>query len=260
MLNVCLILCDGAFVAVDVCKVFSESLYLHWAWRRETFIVEKMESERDDDIETVLSPYSLVQELDKLFGEYYASKKRNDYFNQSGQGKFRSLCERLGIAHNNWLKITIEKEDIYDHLRDDNTFFLDFPCFSHPPFSDQGAYREEQLCLVFDQLYEYRRVPSDKELCTKFIPEFMSWFHIAESVKHQMTSSLCTKMKEVLEDENSDFTKNFELNDFSQEAVGQFVANLQQRRKLSNKEVDFIERVVYRAREFEAGKDIEAMS
>ena len=219
-----------------------------------------MENEQHGIAKHVAPHLSLVNELDQLFGEYYASKKRRDYFNESGKGKLWSLCERSSIDHNNWLKEIIEKEDIYDLLRNDKSFFPDFPCFSHPPFSDQGPYRKEQLCLVFDQLYEHRLVPSDKELCMKFIPEFMSWFHIAESVKHQMNTALCTKMKEVLEDSNSDFTKGFELNDFSQQAVTHFVANLQQRRKLSNKEVEFIERVVDRAREFEAGKDIEALS
>ena len=209
-------------------------------------------------MERAPNEFSLVQELDQLFGKYYASKDRTDYFDGSGKGKFWSLCEDYGQAHDSALKQFIAADYIYDHFLADNAFSRDFPCFSRPPFSESGPYSGEQLCLLFDQLYEQRRVPWDKELCMKLIPEFMSWFHIAESVKHEMSTGISIKMKEVFDDWKS--SRPSKLNDFTPDAMEKFIADLQEKRKLNNKEVEFIRSAVERARHFEAGKDIEAMS
>ena len=223
-------------------------------------MILKMEYDEQDAKGDQVSPLStsLAEELDQLFGEYYASKNRFDYFEESGKGKFWSLCKRHGLEFSELLEEANDLGLFSDHLLGASAFIADFPCFSHPPFSEQGPYRNEQLMFVFDELYQQRLVPSDKELCMKFIPEFMSWSHIAECVKHQMSAELGNKMKDVFDDWK--FEESFELNDFGSDAVRQFIADLQRKRKLSNKEVEHIHGVVERARKFEAGKDVEAMS
>ena len=204
------------------------------------------------------SPFAVVPELDRLFGEYYASKNRNDYFDESGKGKFKILCDRFGIDHISVLEYAINSKykssNLYCHFKDDMEFCGSFPCFFRPPVSDQGPYPDKQLWVLFFHLYKHRRVPSDKELCNKLISQIMSWSLIAECVRHQMSAAISTKMKEILDDSNSKFSKSFKWNDLSNKALKHIVADLQMKKKMTNKEVHFIERIVKRAREVAAGE------
>ena len=67
-----------------------------------------------------------------------------------------------------------------------------------------------------------------------------------------MHTAISTKMHEVIEDVKS--SKVFSIEDIGEEAVKQFIGLLQRKRRLSNKEVAFIQNAVARARKFKSGK------
>ena len=218
-----------------------------------------------------------VQELDNLFGEYYESHNRNDYFATENKGKFETLCGIGRLNDDDKLKKSIETvsskfmetiqrwDTSSEHSKDQFIrIFGDFPCFSNllNPNNAKNIYL--QYCTVLVHLYEQRRVPPDhvlaKYVISKYltwnhiaeaeyvISKYLTWNHIAEALKHQMYPLIGTTMQSAIDGLESD--KSFKIEDISPTALDIVITRMQKQKKLSNKEVDFIKNVLRRANEF----------
>ena len=198
--------------------------------------------------------FKSIRELDQLLGKYYASKGYETYFDGTGRGKFRIWLHDEGRNDDqcdSWFQWNPKvKHDLktwifeYFHPNDD------FPCFetSRQPVSRE--LQKRQFAHMFLKLFRLRVVPTNDELRMSFLRENISWWNIAECLKHEMYTAISTKMHEVIEDIKS--SKMMAIDDIGGNAVMQFIDLLQSKMTLSNKEVTFIHCAVGRAREFKS--------
>ena len=197
----------------------------------------------------------LVQELDNLFGEYYESHDRNDYFGTENKGKFQTICGIWGY-NDDGCKRSIEGliSNFTERIQrfESNEQFMgvfgDFPPFSNllNPNNAKNIYL--QYCTVLVHLYEQRRVPRDHVLVEFAISQCLTWNHIAEALRHQMYPLIGTTMHSTIDGLKSD--ESFMIENISPTALDIVIPTMQKQKKLSNKEVEFIKNVLRRANEF----------
>ena len=200
-----------------------------------------------------------IRETDQLLGEYYASNEYKNYFDETGRGKFRLMMEDNGCDDDilqSWMVQDRFRKDLESWMFDEHFHSNDeFPSFQTSQESPESVPRELQKKLfahLFLELYRLRAVPTNDELRMSLFCDSISWWHIAECLKHEMHTAISTKMHEVIEDVKS--SKVFSIEDIGEEAAKQFIDLLQRKRRLSNKEVAFIQNAVARARELKSGK------
>ena len=191
----------------------------------------------------------LLEQLDKLLGQFYSPRNRKDYFDENGKGRFRQFCEEE-LHDDDDIKEQL-KEDMEDSELADEDFLEYFmkytPYYSSTETYDEGRSQQEQWWYIIQYLYQHRQLPPHS------VP-FISWRDISDAVKHQMYSAIGTKMDEVIEDiEESESVK---LYDLSAKAVDNFVNLLQQKKRMSNIEVAFFRDIVERAKQYQMGQSL----
>lgn len=147
----------------------------------------------------------VIYELDGLFKEYYSTKNKLEWWYYEwgeGIGIFRAICEQRGF-----------NDDILKQKTDDDPEELcrkfheelSFPCFEQLPPADMDHREYELLQFMHFLLYlhKFRAVPSDRVLQTSFFIKYkcFSWSHIAESMKHQMSNEMCSRMLRAIGDD-----------------------------------------------------------
>ena len=158
------------------------------------------DSDSDDTDSTETSSHEqetiLLEQLDKLLGQYYSPKNRKDYFDENGKGRFRQICEQELIDYDDEIEEELKKD-----MEDSELAYEDFcenimkytPYYSSTETYDEGRSQKEQWWYMIQYLYQYRQLPPHS------VP-FISWRNISDAVKHQMYSAIGTKMVEVIGD------------------------------------------------------------
>ena len=207
--------------------------------------------------DVTLKYYRLILELDSLFGVYFAARNRKKYYVQRGTGIYRAMCQWKELKDDKVRKQMIEdpNEHRSEFLKAIKDVEGSFPCFEPLRTTDSAELREtrerEQLFFLFQHIYEYRTVPVAAKLRENFLRRHISWRHLAQSLKHEMCSEISTKIRQVVEiGEEEDPRLDSKIL-----TVKRLIADLQEKGKLTNKEITFIRNAVKRAREFRAGKD-----
>ena len=188
---------------------------------------------------------ALVEQLDDLLAKYYASK------NRSYQSEFSEYCEDNDFEDDDYVTMDLA-EDVNDSQL---VYFMveygkDFPCFEPLRDSDPYQHKKEQFLCLIRLLHQTNDVPSDQQLRVTRFQQFITWKHIPMCLQHEMYTAISTKMHEVIQENDS----SLDMDDLSEDAVGKVIELLQNKRKLNNKEVQFIGNAVQRAREFKSEK------
>ena len=203
-----------------------------------------------------------IHEMDLLLGEYYASNEYNNYFDGTGRGKFRLMMEDIAFDDDilqSWMIQDRFRKDLESWLFHEHFHSNDeFPSFQTSQESVPRELQKKQFAHLFLKLNRLRAVPTNDELRMSFLRESISWWHVAECLKHEMHTAISNKMHEVIDDIKS--SKVISVGDIGEEAVRKFIDLLQRKRRLSNKEVIFIQNAVGRAREFKSRKEESAIS
>ena len=169
---------------------------------------------------------SIIRKIDRLLGIYYLSKNRNDYYDENGNGKFYNFCEEYGFD-DDILVWVLQGDDIDKNLLV-MLFFPqngDFPCYEPLRDSDPEKHQKEQFL----------------RLIRSYV---ISWWNIAECLKHEMYTAIYSKMHEVIEENKA----SINVYDLDADAIDKFISMLQNKKQLSNREVIFIQNAVRRAR------------
>ena len=210
----------------------------------------------------------VILKMDQLFGKYYASKNRNDYFDGNMRGKFQFWCEvsnlndeeqlktfvkhltaKLGEHNNQWEQMPHDGVSYNSEIQSQfMRIFGDFPCFIVSSTSKNSVKICRQFCVVLVHLYRHRDVPSSSILAEYAISRTLTWRHIAESVKQQMYPLIGTAMQSAIDDSKSD--GSFKIEDINSTVLNKIVDAMQKKMKLDNKEVEFIGSVLRRAHKF----------
>ena len=182
---------------------------------------------------------SIVRKVDRLLGIYYLSQNQNDYYDTNGNGKFYNWCEEQGFA---------DDDDILEELQhdlDENVllFFIDehgeFPCYEPLLDTDPEKHKKEQFLHLI-------RLYADKEDVL-----IVSWWNIAECLKHEMYTAIYSKVQEAIKE----VTSSIDMYGLGAGPIRKFIFALQNKKKLTNREVIFIQNAVKRARHFTTSKD-----
>ena len=279
---------DVPFPCFHVSPLWSESTHDTQQCRQFEYIYLQLLSHRtvpsQSDLETsYLAKHKFGYKVDQLLGEYHVSRNKGEkYFDETGTGKFRKYIDQEWgyVPDDDYLRECMQDDpesfctnrmiSWYKMARnlkcwrtenvngDDEELDEVFPFFEPLRKMDGPLHRMQQFVVIFQYIYEHERIPTVIELKSSILAKynFISWWHIAESLKHEMYKAISVKMHEVMD---SAEMKEYDTNDtkkeaFNEEKVMKIIALLQTKSKLSNKEVVFIRNAVQRARQFKAAK------